>query len=62
MAQFSEEYTVPFDRRIARFHEQLTPSRCDALRRDGFVVIDDFLGRGWALALLQEMSWLNREG
>lgn len=59
---FDEEYLEPFDRCLARFQEQLTPTRCGDLRRDGFVVIDDFLGRGWALALLQEMRWLHKNG
>lgn len=59
---FDEQYQEPFDRSLARFREQLTPTRCGNLKRDGFIVIDDFLGRGWALALLQEMRWLHKHG
>lgn len=59
---FDEEYPEAFDRCLCRFQEQLTPTRCSNLRRDGFVVIDNFLGRGWALALLQEMRWLHKNG
>lgn len=59
---FDEEYREPFDRCFARFREQLNPARCADLRKHDFVVIDDFLGRGWALALLQEMRWLHEHG
>lgn len=59
---FDEEYEEPFERCLTRFRDQLTQTRCNDLRRDGHVVIDNFLGRGWALALLQEMRWLNKNG
>lgn len=62
MTSFDEEYHHSFDRRVGRFREQMTAERCSDLRRDGFVVIDNFLGKGWALALLQEMRWLNKKG
>lgn len=61
-SMFDEEYQEPFARCLTRFRDQLTPTRCDDLRRDSYVVIDNFLGRGWALALLQEMRWLNEQG
>lgn len=60
--KFDEEYREPFDRCLGRFREQITPARCDRLRQDGFVIIDNFLGPGWALALLQEMRWLHKHG
>lgn len=59
---FNEEYGEPFERCLTRFRDELTPTRSNDLRRDGYVVIDNFLGRGWALALLQEMRWLNKHG
>lgn len=58
--KFEEEYREPFERCLSRFQEQLTPERCGELRREGHVVINDFLGRGWAMALLQEMQWLHK--
>lgn len=59
---FNEEYLEPFERCLSRFRDQLTSARCANLRKNGYVVIDNFLGRGWALALLQEMKWLHRHG
>lgn len=60
--EFNEEYPEPFERCISRFQDQLTSTRCGNLRKNGYVVIDNFLGRSWALALLQEMKWLHRKG
>lgn len=62
MANFDEVYGEPFERCLTRFRDQLTPTRLRDLKRDGRVVIDNFLGRGWALALLQEMRWLHGQG
>lgn len=62
MAKFDEDYDAPFERSFLRFREQLNSMRCNDLRREGFVVIDNFLGEGWARALLQEMRWLNKQG
>ena len=64
MAQpkFEEEYREPFERCLSRFREKLTPELCKELRSEGHVVINDFLGRGWAMALLQEMQWLHKNG
>lgn len=59
---FDGKYTVPFERCLSRFREQLNSARCRDLQEDGFVVIDGMLGRGWALALLQEMRWLHTHG
>lgn len=60
--KFDEEYDEPFERCLDRFSDQLTPKRVGELQRDGHVVIDNFLGDGWALALLQEMKWLEKNG
>ncbi|CAB1120253.1 unnamed protein product [Ectocarpus sp. CCAP 1310/34] len=62
MANFDEVYREPFERCLTRFRDQLIPTRLRDLQRDGRVVIDNFLGRGWALALLQEMRWLHGQG
>lgn len=62
MANFDEVYREPFERCLTRFRDQLTPTRLRDLKRDGRVVIDNFLGRGWALALLQEIRWLHGQG
>lgn len=59
---FDEEYTVPFERCLSRFHEKLNHVSCSDLRRDGFLVIDNILGAGWALALLQELRWIHNHG
>ena len=61
-AKFDEQYHQPFERCLGRFTDKLTPERARQLARDGHVVIDNFLGDGWSLALLQEMKWLEKHG
>jgi hypothetical protein len=57
---FDESYKVPFERNFDRFREKIGEEQCSSLQREGFVVIDNFLGDGWARALLQELQWLER--
>ncbi|CAM9153679.1 unnamed protein product [Choristocarpus tenellus] len=59
---FQEDYEVPFKRAFSGFREKLSPERCNQLQREGFLVVDNFLGRPWALAMRQEMQWLNNTG
>ncbi|CAM9593023.1 unnamed protein product [Ascophyllum nodosum] len=60
--RFDEEYEEPFERCASRFWEKLDTERCAHLRKEGFLVIDDFLGRGWSRALLQETQWVHKNG
>jgi hypothetical protein len=57
---FDEPYKVPFKRDFDRFRQKIGEEECASLQKNGFVVIDKFLGDGWARALLQELQWLER--
>jgi hypothetical protein len=59
---FDEQYELPFERDFGRFREQLTEDRCERLEREGYVVIDGFLGSGWSSAVRQEIRWLQNHG
>jgi hypothetical protein len=52
----------PPPRDYARLAAHLTAARCDALARDGYVVVDDFWGRDWARALRDELRALAAAG
>ncbi|KDO27947.1 hypothetical protein SPRG_07223 [Saprolegnia parasitica CBS 223.65] len=52
------EYPRPFVRNFASFSDKITPGVCDELLSNGFVVVDNFLGRDWADAILSEVKWL----
>ncbi|OQR82869.1 hypothetical protein ACHHYP_15381 [Achlya hypogyna] len=52
------QYPMSFKRDPATFYDKITSSVCDELLENGYVVVDNFLGRGWAEALLAEVKWL----
>ncbi|TMW61301.1 hypothetical protein Poli38472_013764 [Pythium oligandrum] len=60
MTDFPGEYALPFERDYERLRTKITADKCAELKENGYVVIDDCFGRGWASALLQEMQWLNQ--
>ncbi|RHY63217.1 hypothetical protein DYB30_003741 [Aphanomyces astaci] len=51
-------YPLPFVRDSSRFYDQITASHSADLMDHGFTVIDNFLGGGWAHALLAELQFL----
>ena len=48
MEEFGGPYPRPFTRDFDAWSRAVTPARIDELRRDGFTVVDDFLGGGGA--------------
>ncbi|KAJ0406315.1 hypothetical protein ATCC90586_007353 [Pythium insidiosum] len=56
---FSGQYSEPFTRDPARLQQKITAQVCAELRENGYVVVDDCFGHGWANALLDEMKWLH---
>lgn len=50
------------DRDFGRFAEKITQERCGELAEKGYVVIDDFLGHGWAASILAEINRLSADG
>lgn len=61
MATFPGTYSLPFTRDDARLRSKITAKACAQLQEQGYVVIDDCFGRGWATALLDEMKWLHEQ-
>ncbi|TYZ57589.1 hypothetical protein PybrP1_013210 [[Pythium] brassicae (nom. inval.)] len=59
---FPGVYSQPFKRDYARLREKITAATCTALQEQGYVVLDDCFGHGWAGALLDEMKWLHARG
>ena len=49
-------------RDYGRLAAHLTPALCDALLRDGYAVVDGFLGDEWAAALRAELLALAERG
>ena len=48
MEEFTGPYPRPFSRDFEAWSRAVTPARIAELRRDGFTVVDDFLGGGGA--------------
>lgn len=69
---FPGPYPAPFERDPSRWRRSVTPAHVDALRREGWCVVDDFLAGGgasaggdggaWASALREEIKWLATTG
>uniref|UniRef100_A0A7S1J8X9 Fe2OG dioxygenase domain-containing protein n=1 Tax=Eutreptiella gymnastica TaxID=73025 RepID=A0A7S1J8X9_9EUGL len=55
---FPGQYPLPYSRNFQRFETSITEEHIDGLDRNGFAVVDNFLGTGWATAILTEMQWL----
>jgi len=47
-------------RDFTRFKKVITEAHLQKLNEDGFTIIDNFLGEGWAHAILAEMKWLHK--
>lgn len=66
---FPGPYPAPFRRDFARWRAGITREKVDHLRREGWCVVDGFMGGGreggdggaWASALRAEIAWLARE-
>ncbi|KAF0697871.1 Aste57867_11454 [Aphanomyces stellatus] len=54
-------YPLPFARATPTFADRITAASCDELMDQGYTVIDNFLGSGWAHALLAEIKYLWQE-
>ncbi|DAZ96976.1 TPA: hypothetical protein N0F65_012108 [Lagenidium giganteum] len=61
-ASFPGTYSEAFTRDHARLASKITKSVCDELQEQGYVVVDDCFGHGWARAFLDEMQWLHAQG
>ena len=69
---FPGPYPAPFERDPSRWRRSVTPAHVDALRREGWCVVDNFLAGGgasaggdggaWASALREEIKWLATTG
>lgn len=59
---FPGPYSQPFKRDYGRLREKITAATCTTLQEQGYVVVDECFGRGWAGALLDEMKWLHAHG
>lgn len=58
---FPGAYSAPFTTDYARLRAKITRSTCATLQEDGYIVLDDCFGHGWANALLDEMKWLHAQ-
>ena len=53
---------MPYERDSSRFATAITSAHAEHLQTHGFAVVDEFLGLGWASAILTEMQWLQSRG
>lgn len=58
---FPGKYSEPFTRDYARLRTKITRETCATLQEQGYVVLDECFGHGWATALLDEMKWLHAQ-